>query len=70
MFVLQMKHKLNIVKSMRWSESDIELMNDLQKNSIDVHRFIRNAFRQKIEMDMPYILQNEKKKQSKQYCPF
>lgn len=55
---------------MRWSESDIELMNDLKKYRINVNKFIRNAFRQKIEMDMLHILQNEKKKQSKEYCPF
>ncbi len=63
-------YKLTIVKSIRWSEPDVELMNDLRKNGIDVDQFIRNAFRQKIEMDMLHILQNEKKKQSKEYCPF
>jgi len=63
-------YKLTIVKSMRWSEPDIESMNDLRKHGVDVDQFIRNAFRQKIEMDMLHILQNEKEKQSKEYCPF
>lgn len=64
------KNKLSVIKSMRWSIQDVELMGDLKKNSVDVHRFIRNAFRQKIEMDMMHILQNEKEKQDHIKAPF
>lgn len=55
---------------LRISKADKELINDLKKINIRTTTFIREAFREKIQRDMPNIILKEKHNQELIECPF
>lgn len=61
---------LTKVVTIRFSEKDFELFNELKKVKIKPHRFIRAAFREKINKDLKKLIEKEKYYNSKDYCPF
>ena len=61
---------LTETRRIRFSNDDILLMKSLKKYRIMPSRFIRNAFREKIERDKPKILEKEKKRKELIECPF
>jgi len=46
------------------------LLNELKKLRVKPTTFIRNAIREKIERDLPKIIEAEKKRIAKDQCPF
>lgn len=58
--------KLSIVKCIRFSNIDIELMDRLTKHNVDVPNFIRQSFREKLEEKWNDIMKNNQKND----CPF
>ena len=54
----------------RLSNNDLLLLNELKKLRIKPTTFIRKAFREKIERELPKLIQDEIKMKNKQYCPF
>ena len=55
------QHKLSIVKCIRFTPYQIELMDKLVKYNVDVNYFIRTAFEQKLNNEWKIILENSKK---------
>lgn len=62
--------KLSNSYRIRLSDDDLALLEQLKKLRIKPTTFIRNAFREKIEREMPKIIESEKKRILKIYCPF
>lgn len=62
--------KLTHSYRIRLSDDDLQLLKELKKLRINPTTFIRNAFREKIEREMPKIIESEKKRILKIYCPF
>jgi hypothetical protein len=62
--------KLSNSYRIRLSDDDLQLLKELKKLRIKPTTFIRNAFREKIEREMPKIIESEKKRILKIYCPF
>ena len=54
----------------RLSNNDLLLINELKKLRIKPTAFIRNAFREKIERELPKLIEIENKRKNKIYCPF
>ena len=54
----------------RLSNNDLLLLNELKKIMIKPTTFIRKAMREKIERELPKLIQDEVKMKNKQYCPF
>ena len=54
----------------RLSNNDLLLLNELKKLRIKPTTFIRKAMREKIERELPKLIQDEIKMKNKQYCPF
>jgi len=63
---------LTETRRIRFSKDDTKLMDDLRKKRVKVTVFIRDAFREKIQRDMPKILEAEAKRKQKTLdnCPF
>ncbi len=62
--------KLNRSYRIRLSENDLALLDELKKLKIQPSKFIRESLRQKIESDLPELIEQEKINISKQFCPF
>lgn len=61
---------LTKVVTIRFSDKDLELFNELKKVKVKPHKFIRAAFREKIKKDLKKLIEKEKYYYSKDYCPF
>ena len=61
---------LTKIQTIRFSEDDLKLLNELKKYKIKPHAFIRIALREKLNKDLPEIIKREKYLKSKEYCPF
>lgn len=46
------------------------LFAELKKNRVKISSFMRTAFREKIERDLPKLIEQEKNNKNKIYCPF
>jgi len=62
--------KLTHSYRIRLSSDDMLLLNELKKLRVKPTTFIRNAIREKIERDLPKIIEAEKKRIAKDQCPF
>ena len=62
--------RLTKIQTIRFTEEDIKLMNELEKYHIKPDQFLRLAFREKIQRDLPIIIKEEEKRKSKDFCPF
>ena len=54
----------------RLSSNDLLLLNELKKYRIKPTTFVRKAIREKIERELPNIIEDETKRINKEYCPF
>ena len=62
--------KLTHSYRIRLSSNDLLLLNELKKLRIKPTTFIRKAFREKIEREMPKLIEAETKRNEKIKCPF
>jgi hypothetical protein len=62
--------KLTNSYRIRLSDNDLLLLKQLKALRIKPTTFIRNAIREKIERDMPKIIELENKRKEKIKCPF
>lgn len=62
--------KLTNSYRIRLSDEDLQLLNKLKKLRIKPTTFLRNAFREKIERDLPKLIESEDKRKEKIKCPF
>lgn len=62
--------KLTNSYRIRLSNDDLLLLKQLKSLRIKPTTFMRKAFREKIQRDLPLLIENENKKKDKQYCPF
>ena len=62
--------KLSHIQRFRFSDNDMKLFDELKKNRVNVSSFVRKAIREKAEIDLPKIIEKEKLRTEKQYCPF
>lgn len=62
--------KLTNSYRIRLSDEDLQLLNELKKLKIKPTTFLRNAFREKIQRDLPKIIDSENKRKEKVKCPF
>lgn len=56
---------LNTIQTIRFSDDDIKLLNELRRFSIKPHAFIRIALREKLSKDLPELIKAEEKLKSK-----
>jgi hypothetical protein len=63
-------NKLTHIQRIRFTQNDMLLFAELKKNRVNISSFIRNAIREKIERDMPKIIEHERKRIDKINCPF
>ena len=62
--------KLTHSYRIRLSNNDLLLLNELKKLRIKPTTFIRKAFREKIERELPVLIEEENKRIEKIKCPF
>ena len=62
--------KLTHSYRIRLNDADLALLNELKKLRIKPTTFIRIAIREKIERELPKIIENERKRIDKIKCPF
>lgn len=62
--------KLTHIQRFRFSKNDMLLFAELKKNRVKISSFMRTAFREKIERDLPKLIEQEKNNKNKIYCPF
>ena len=62
--------KLTHIKRFRFTQNDMLLFTELKKNRVNISSFVRQAIREKIERDMPKIIELENKRKEKIKCPF
>ena len=62
--------KLTHSYRIRLSSKDILLLNELKKLRIKPTTFIRKAFREKIERELPKLIEAENKRNERTDCPF
>jgi len=62
--------KLTNSYRIRLSDDDLMLLNQLKSLRIKPTTFIRKAFREKIEKELPKIIDNENRRKDKIKCPF
>lgn len=62
--------KLTNLYRIRLSDNDLLLLKQLKSLRIKPTTFIRNAIREKIERDLPKIIEQEKNRIYKIKCPF
>lgn len=62
--------KLTNSYRIRLSNEDLLLLKQLKSLRIKPTTFVRKAIREKIERDLPKIIESEKKKIEKIKCPF
>jgi len=46
------------------------LFSELKKNRINISSFVRKAIREKIERELPKLIEAETNRRNKEYCPF
>ena len=46
------------------------LFSELKKNRINISLFVRKAIREKIERELPKLIEDETNRRNKEYCPF
>lgn len=54
----------------RFSNDDMVLFKELKQLKKKPTTFIRDAFRGKVSVELPKLIEAEKKRQSENYCPF
>jgi len=52
------------------SRSDRQMLNELRRFRIVPAKFVRQAIRDKIQKELPVLIQEEKRRLSKDHCPF
>lgn len=62
--------KLTHIQRFRFTQNDMLLFNELKKNRVNISSFVRQAIREKIERDLPKIIESENKRKDKIKCPF
>ena len=62
--------KLTNSYRIRLSDEDLQLLNELKKLRIKPTTFVRNAIREKIERELPKLIEAENKRNEKIKCPF
>lgn len=62
--------KLTHIQRFRFTQNDMILFDELKKNRVNVSSFIRKAIREKIEKDLPKLIEAENKRKDKIICPF
>lgn len=62
--------KLTHIQRFRFTQNDMLLFAELKKNRVNVSSFIRKAIREKIEKDLPKLIEAENKRKDKIICPF
>lgn len=62
--------KLTHSYRIRLSNNDLLLLNELKNLRIKPTTFIRKAFREKIERELPKLIESENKRNDKIKCPF
>lgn len=63
-------NRLIFTERIRLSKEDKDLLERLRQLRVKPSKFIRQAFREKIERDMPTLIKEEQKRKEKQHCPF
>ena len=63
-------NKLTHIQRFRFTQNDVLLFVELKKNRINLSPFVRKAVREKIERDLPKIIENENKRIDEIKCPF
>ena len=62
--------KLTHIQRFRFTPNDMMLFTELKKNRVNISSFVRQAIREKIERDLPKIIESENKRKDKIKCPF
>ena len=62
--------KLTHIQRFRFTQNDMLLFAKLKKNKVNLSSFVRKAIREKIERELPKIIESEKKRIEKINCPF
>ena len=62
--------KLTHIQRFRFTQNDMLLFNELKKNRVNISSFVRQAIREKIERELPKIIELENKRKDKIKCPF
>ena len=62
--------KLIHIQRFRFTQNDIILFSELNKNRVNISSFVRKAIREKIERELPKIIESENKRKEKIDCPF
>ena len=62
--------KLTHLQRFRFTQNDMLLFSELKKNRVNISSFVRKAFRDKIERELPKLIKAENKRNEKIRCPF
>jgi post-segregation antitoxin (ccd killing protein) len=62
--------KLTHIQRFRFTQNDMLLFTELKKNRVNISSFVRKAIREKIQKDLPKLIQAENKRNDKIECPF
>jgi len=62
--------KLTHIQRFRFTQNDMLLFSELKKNRINISSFVRKAIREKIERELPKIIEQKAKRIENEYCPF
>lgn len=62
--------KLVHIQRFRFTQNDMLLFAELKKNRVNISSFVRKAFREKIERELPKLIESENKRNDKVKCPF
>lgn len=62
--------KLTYIQRFRFTQNDMILFAELKKNRVNISLFVRKAIREKIELELPKLIDAENKRKSKIFCPF
>lgn len=62
--------KLTHIQRFRFTQNDMLLFSELKKNRVNISSFMRKAFRDKIERELPKLIEAENKRNEKIKCPF
>jgi len=62
--------KLTHIQRFRFTPNDMMLFTELKKNRVNISSFVRQAIREKIERELPKIIELENKRKDKIKCPF
>ena len=62
--------QLTHIQRFRFTQNDMLLFAELKKNRVNISSFVRKAIREKIERDLPKMIEEENKRNEKINCPF